>query len=63
MNATRLNGNTTPAWQETANETLEDVKERFQDVDVQVRKFVRERPLVAVGAAVAAGFLVGRLFK
>lgn len=63
QHTTHVNGHQTSEWKESANEALDDAKERLSDLDTQVRSFVRERPLVAVGAAIAAGFLVGRLFK
>ena len=57
------NGHISTQWQQSANDAVADVRERLEDVDVQIRSFVREKPLVAVGVAVAAGFLVGRLLK
>jgi ElaB/YqjD/DUF883 family membrane-anchored ribosome-binding protein len=39
----------------------EELRERFDDLDVRTRKFVRERPFVAVGAALAAGYVLARL--
>ena len=43
--------------------TTEALGEMLADVDTQVRALVRERPLMAVLGAVAAGFLIGRLLR
>jgi ElaB/YqjD/DUF883 family membrane-anchored ribosome-binding protein len=40
------------AWKDTGDQSLERVQE-----------YVRERPLVALGMAVATGFLLGRLMR
>jgi hypothetical protein len=37
--------------------------ESVKNVDRGIRRFVTERPVVAVAAAVAAGFVVGRLLS
>lgn len=37
------------------------VRERLGEADVRVRGFVRERPFVSVGIALAAGYLVARM--
>ncbi|MGH7858858.1 MAG: glycine zipper domain-containing protein [Candidatus Binatia bacterium] len=35
----------------------------FAEIDEQLRSFVHERPFVAVAAAVAAGFILGRILS
>ena len=40
---------------------LARARERFDDLDVQVRKLVEERPLMAVGGALMIGYVLGRL--
>jgi ElaB/YqjD/DUF883 family membrane-anchored ribosome-binding protein len=42
-------------------EQVERVRGLVEDVDGRVRDLVKERPLVAVGAALAFGYLMGRL--
>ena len=42
---------------------IEDLKAELGQVDEQLRAFVKERPVLAVLSAVAAGFLVGRLMR
>jgi hypothetical protein len=33
------------------------------DLDAEVRDFVREKPLLALGLAIAAGYVVGRMLS
>ena len=40
---------------------LAQARERFGDLDAQVRKLVQERPVAAVGAALLFGYALGRL--
>jgi ElaB/YqjD/DUF883 family membrane-anchored ribosome-binding protein len=40
---------------------VERVRGLMEDVDVRVRNVVQDRPLVAVGAALAFGYVMGRL--
>jgi ElaB/YqjD/DUF883 family membrane-anchored ribosome-binding protein len=42
-------------------EQVERVRGLVEDVDGRVRNVVQNRPLVAVGAALAFGYLMGRL--
>jgi ElaB/YqjD/DUF883 family membrane-anchored ribosome-binding protein len=42
-------------------EQVERVRGLVEDVDGRVRNVVQDRPLVAVGAALAFGYLMGRL--
>lgn len=39
----------------------ERLAERLHDVDDRVRGFVSDRPLIAIGAALGVGYLVGKL--
>jgi hypothetical protein len=36
---------------------------RMHEVDASIRRFVAERPLVAIAGALAGGFLIGRLLS
>jgi len=45
------------------NERLKDASANFRDFDAQTRAFVKESPFVALAAAVAGGFLLGRLLS
>jgi ElaB/YqjD/DUF883 family membrane-anchored ribosome-binding protein len=42
---------------------LDTLRDDFADADKRLRAFVRERPFVAVGVAVAAGFFIGRILR
>ncbi len=42
-------------------DVVHNATENLRHVDAQVRRFVVEKPAVALLAAVAAGFVVGRL--
>lgn len=42
-------------------EQVERVRGLVEDVDGRVRNVVQDRPLVAVGAALAFGYVMGRL--
>jgi len=51
-----------------ANQAIERVEEQLQaakdvlaDVDVKVRTFVKERPVLCLAGAVAIGYVVGKL--
>lgn len=41
----------------------EPLVERLENLGQQVGTFVRERPIAAVGIALAAGFLIGRFLR
>jgi len=56
--AEKHNGQTAPV--EGALKTL---SADLADFDKEVRNFVRERPLLAIGAAVAVGYVVGRMLS
>jgi ElaB/YqjD/DUF883 family membrane-anchored ribosome-binding protein len=40
---------------------IERVKLRIEDLDKRARQIVRERPVIAVGAALLFGYALGRL--
>ena len=40
---------------------LAEARQRLSELDVQVRTFVVERPLLALGAAVLVGYLIARV--
>lgn len=42
---------------------LSELRETLAHADVTVRTFVRDHPVLSVAGAVAAGYLVGRLFR
>jgi ElaB/YqjD/DUF883 family membrane-anchored ribosome-binding protein len=42
---------------------IDALRDDVADADKRLRAFVRERPFVAVGVAVAAGFVIGRLLR
>jgi hypothetical protein len=44
-----------------ANPAIEQLRSDLGDVDREVRNFVRENPLLALGIAIAAGYVVGRV--
>jgi len=45
------------------NDRFKDASASLRDIDEQARTFVKERPFVALAAAVAGGFLLGRLLS
>jgi hypothetical protein len=42
---------------------IQALQSDFANADRRLRMAVRQRPLVAIGAAVAAGFLLGRIIR
>jgi ElaB/YqjD/DUF883 family membrane-anchored ribosome-binding protein len=55
-------------WLRQASDQVEQFADRINDLGLEgatqeVRKFARQRPMVFVGAAAAAGFLIGRTLK
>ena len=42
-------------------EQVERVRDHLERLDTQVRRVVQEQPLLAVGAALAFGYALGRL--
>ena len=47
--------------QPEVKEHVERVRGHLAELDTQVRRVVQERPLVAVGVALIAGYALGRL--
>ena len=45
------------------NERFKDAGTGLRDLDEQTRAFVKQSPFVALAAAVAGGFLLGRLLS
>ncbi len=45
------------------NERFKDAGAGLRDLDEQTRAFVKQSPFVALAAAVAGGFLLGRLLS
>jgi ElaB/YqjD/DUF883 family membrane-anchored ribosome-binding protein len=41
--------------------SMEDLRDVAGTVDGAIREFAREKPILAIACAVAAGFLIGRL--
>jgi ElaB/YqjD/DUF883 family membrane-anchored ribosome-binding protein len=48
---------------DVASRELEDLRERFGDVNERVVGFIRERPGTSILIAIGAGFLIGRLLR
>jgi hypothetical protein len=48
-------------WAEVSRHTLENVRERAQGLDTQLRTFAREKPLAAMLCALAGGYVLARL--
>ena len=46
---------------EAINERLNDLRERFAHLVVQLRTVARERPLTVIGGALVLGYIVGRI--
>jgi ElaB/YqjD/DUF883 family membrane-anchored ribosome-binding protein len=45
------------------NDRVKDAGASLRDIDEQARAFVKESPFVALAAAVAGGFLLGRIMS
>ncbi len=45
------------------NDRLKDAGTSLRDIDEQARAFIKDSPFVALAAAVAGGFLIGRLLS
>jgi ElaB/YqjD/DUF883 family membrane-anchored ribosome-binding protein len=44
-------------------EAMEKLRETAMQVDERVRHLVREHPFLAIGGAIAVGYLVGRILS
>jgi ElaB/YqjD/DUF883 family membrane-anchored ribosome-binding protein len=49
--------------EERAREAFDEARDWLDDADKTVRSFVEEQPLVALGGAVVAGYLIGRMLS
>jgi len=47
--------------QPEVKERIERVRGQLEELDIQVRRVVQERPLVAVGVALVVGYALARL--
>jgi hypothetical protein len=43
--------------------TAGEMRDELQDLDQRLRLFVKERPIMALLSAVAAGYMVGRILR
>lgn len=48
---------------ERASEIGAEVSSEIERLDRELRAFVKERPVLALASAVAAGYVLGRLFR
>jgi len=48
---------------QTAEELGNEMSAQFERVDTELRAFVKERPIMALLGAVAAGYVFGRLLR
>jgi len=61
--ATATTKSMTASASDTAAEVGNDLRADLTRVDEELRVFVKERPILALLSAVAAGYLVGRLLR
>lgn len=47
----------------TLADTADEMRSEIQDLDQRLKVFVKERPIMALLSAVAAGYLVGRVLR
>ncbi len=47
----------------TLADTADEMRSEIQDLDQRLKVFVKERPIMALLSAVAAGYLVGRILR
>jgi ElaB/YqjD/DUF883 family membrane-anchored ribosome-binding protein len=62
----RNNGNVGAKTRELADEAqqqLEDLRERFGEVNERVMGFIRERPGTSILIALGCGYLIGRILR
>jgi len=48
-------------FEESMDERIDDLRERAEEIDVTIRRAVREHPFLSLAGAVTAGYLLGRL--
>lgn len=44
-------------------DTADEMRSEIQDLDQRLKVFVKDRPILALLSAVAAGYLVGRILR
>ena len=47
----------------TMAETASEMRSEFEQLDERLKVFVKERPIMALLSAVAAGYVVGRVLR
>lgn len=48
---------------ERITDYLKDAQDGLREADQEIRDFVKENPLLALGMAVAGGYLIGRILS
>ena len=61
MESTVTTSGTTQEWVDKTRDTISQVASRADGWDTQLRTFAREKPLAAILAAVAGGYVLARL--
>jgi len=62
-NAGHRTGNGSPLEAPELDEAIERAKAQLHDLDTRARRFIQDQPLIAVGAALAVGYVLGRLLR
>jgi len=60
MQTTPYTGSGT-SMEQTAEKSMQQVRQRMSDVNERIISFIKERPTTCLLGAVAAGFVIGRL--
>jgi len=50
-------------FEEILRERLDEARSLVEEGDRRLREFVNEQPLLAIGGALLAGYLIGRLLR
>ena len=61
--STKNNGNVARDLQASAQEQIDELRDRVEDLSERVTGFIRERPGTLILIAVGAGFLIGRMLR
>ena len=61
--ATTTTSNLASSTQRQVGDMANDLRSELERYDRELRAVVKERPVVALLSAVAAGYLLGRLFR
>ncbi len=61
--ATTTTSNLASSTQRQVSDMTNDLRSELERYDRELRAVVKERPVVALLSAVAAGYLLGRLFR